>query len=354
MTDARLGFETERQVIEDRATYAIKAVEARLQAQFDAKMQEFAEQMKVRTISLMACLLSKHYYKTRRTATASPPPIPPRPHTNSQDYSQHRKLPPVASNIDRQSLVPPKFSQSPLPRPLRSAQPPPIPPRPPPIPPRPPARSHTPHTSQGVPMHASVRMDLDDEPQPQTPNRPDETAWPSYWAEGPTGSRAKKAKRPVPRITSNTVRVHYYEEPVSTRQLKFKKTFDLRWQDPAVPDEVRDQPNSRSRLPGYPEEVRAMLRNPDLDEEERRSLNTGARLMSSFINHALGGGYAYNLDGSPNWSKNKKTSSEKAKFTAIIRRDPAAIRNDITVRSKVKAESVQLTSLSESQSRNVA
>lgn len=54
-------------------------------------------------------------------------------------------------------------------------------------------------------------------------------------------------------------------------------------------------------------------------------------MMSSFMTQALGGGYTYNLDGTPTWNKKRRTSSEKAKFSAILNRDPSSIRNDITV-----------------------
>lgn len=77
-----------------------------------------------------------------------------------------------------------------------------------------------------------------------------------------------------------------------------------------------------------------MLDDPNLNEEQRQTATIGAQMISAFMNRALGGGYAYHLDGTPSWNKKKRTSSEKAKFSAIIHRDPSAIRNDINVSTR--------------------
>lgn len=99
-----------------------------------------------------------------------------------------------------------------------------------------------------------------------------------------------------------------------------------------MPDEIRDnQPQQANKDFVLPEKVRSMLTDPNLNEEQRQSINLNAQLMGSFLDQALGGGYTYNLDGVPNWNKKRKTSSETMKFSAILRRDPSAIRNDITV-----------------------
>lgn len=103
-------------------------------------------------------------------------------------------------------------------------------------------------------------------------------------------------------------------------------------QNGSIPAEVRQsQPRSGNQATIYPEEVHRLLADSNLNEEQRQAINLNARMMSSFLNQALGGGYAYNLDGAPNWSRKKRTSSEKAKFSAIINRDPSAVRNDINV-----------------------
>lgn len=99
-----------------------------------------------------------------------------------------------------------------------------------------------------------------------------------------------------------------------------------------MPEEVQqNQPRPSGGAAVYPEEVQRLLSSEDLSEDLRQTAKLGAQMMSAFISQALGGGYTYNLDGTPTWNKSKRTSSEKAKFSAILKRDPSAIRNDINV-----------------------
>lgn len=63
------------------------------------------------------------------------------------------------------------------------------------------------HTRHPVNQHHSSAA-------PETSRK--DTSWPNYWADVPTGARKKKAKKPLPRITSNTVKVRFFNTSVRT------------------------------------------------------------------------------------------------------------------------------------------
>lgn len=68
---------------------------------------------------------------------------------------------------------------------------------------------HPPGATSSAHRHNSQRGSID--PGDSQIDAP----WPSYWADGPGGARKKKAKKVSPRVTTNTVRVRFFDSSVS-------------------------------------------------------------------------------------------------------------------------------------------
>ena len=99
-----------------------------------------------------------------------------------------------------------------------------------------------------------------------------------------------------------------------------------------VPNEILlDDPADKTPGVVYPEEVKAMLRDPNLDQGMKDILELQAKVTGSFFAQSLGGVYKQNLEGIPSWSKPRATSAIKAKYDFARKSEPNAIRNEVNV-----------------------
>lgn len=90
----------------------------------------------------------------------------------------------------------------------------------------------------------------------------------------------------------------------------------------------------------FPDAVKTMLADPNLDENMKSIIELQAKITGSFFAQSLGGVYEQNIEGVPSWNKPRESSATKAKYDFERRKEPNAMRNDLNVSTLSKAHCI--------------